>query len=194
MQLRHSLEDEYQPESFDDNLICDLEQFREENQMNSNENEESAPFRICIKLGRELQQYLNKEKTIEDKQSEVRINPLSSSDRREKINRYLEKKRRRNWNKKVIYGSRQVVASKRLRIKGRFASKVQCSPRFELKKTSSKKDILKKKTNEMYMKELVVLTSLVFELRKVERGAHMKKHKEYHTSLKKLNNLLINPN
>lgn len=39
-----------------------------------------------------------------------------------KVNRYLEKKRRRKWNKKINYHSRKKVADTRPRFKGRFVS------------------------------------------------------------------------
>jgi hypothetical protein len=39
--------------------------------------------------------------------------------------RFLEKRKRRNWNRKVYYDCRKKVADSRLRIKGRFITRVQ---------------------------------------------------------------------
>ncbi|CAI2383956.1 unnamed protein product [Moneuplotes crassus] len=47
---------------------------------------------------------------------------LSIEERSVKVNRYLEKKRRRKWNKKINYHSRKKVADTRPRFKGRFVS------------------------------------------------------------------------
>ncbi|CAI2384846.1 unnamed protein product [Moneuplotes crassus] len=47
---------------------------------------------------------------------------LSIEERSIKVNRYLEKKRRRKWSKKINYQSRKKVAETRFRIKGRFVS------------------------------------------------------------------------
>lgn len=40
-----------------------------------------------------------------------------------KVKRYLEKRQKRIWNKKVSYEVRKDVADKRMRIKGRFVRK-----------------------------------------------------------------------
>ena len=45
------------------------------------------------------------------------------STRRLKVERYLEKRRNRTWNKKICYNCRQKVAEERLRIKGKFIKK-----------------------------------------------------------------------
>ena len=45
---------------------------------------------------------------------------LTSIDRYLKVKRYLEKRQKRMWKKKVDYACRKDVADKRLRIKGRF--------------------------------------------------------------------------
>ena len=43
--------------------------------------------------------------------------------RRDKINRYIRKKEKRVWKKKISYTCRQNVANKRERVKGRFVRK-----------------------------------------------------------------------
>lgn len=43
--------------------------------------------------------------------------------RRLKVERYLEKRRNKTWNKKICYNCRQRVAEERLRIKGKFIKK-----------------------------------------------------------------------
>lgn len=43
--------------------------------------------------------------------------------RRLKVERYLEKRRKKTWDKKICYNCRQKVAEERLRIKGKFIKK-----------------------------------------------------------------------
>lgn len=43
--------------------------------------------------------------------------------RRLKVERYLEKRRKKTWNRKICYNCRQKVAEERLRIKGKFIKK-----------------------------------------------------------------------
>ena len=45
-----------------------------------------------------------------------------------KIQRYLEKKKRRIWDRKIFYGCRKVVADNRERINGRFVKKSPFTP------------------------------------------------------------------
>lgn len=50
------------------------------------------------------------------------IRGLSFEKRRLKLLRYLDKKKRRVWKKKVSYDCRKKVADGRLRIKGKFVT------------------------------------------------------------------------
>ena len=50
------------------------------------------------------------------------IGGLSFEKRRLKLLRYLDKKKRRVWRKKVSYDCRKKVADGRLRIKGKFVT------------------------------------------------------------------------
>ncbi|CAG9327360.1 unnamed protein product [Blepharisma stoltei] len=50
---------------------------------------------------------------------------LSFEERKKKVEKYLEKRRKRPWHKKFDYNGRRRVAKQRLRIKGRFISKEQ---------------------------------------------------------------------
>ena len=52
------------------------------------------------------------------------VGPLSRDARRVKIQRYREKKARRNFAKKIAYQCRKTVADNRVRVKGRFITKV----------------------------------------------------------------------
>lgn len=52
------------------------------------------------------------------------VGPLSPEARRLKIQRYREKKARRNFAKKIAYQCRKTVADNRVRVKGRFITKV----------------------------------------------------------------------
>ena len=64
-------------------------------------------------------------KEIENNKPEQMIGGLTISQRKDKIKRYLEKRKRRIWKKKISYDCRKKVADKRLRIKGRFVTKEQ---------------------------------------------------------------------
>lgn len=54
-----------------------------------------------------------------------KIGTLTYEERRQKILKFLEKRKRRNFNKKISYVCRKRVADDRIRIKGRFVTKVQ---------------------------------------------------------------------
>jgi hypothetical protein len=47
---------------------------------------------------------------------------ISWLERRSKVGKYLQKKKRRIWNKKINYDCRKKVAENRLRIKGKFVT------------------------------------------------------------------------
>lgn len=51
------------------------------------------------------------------------IGLISIAERQAKIQRYLDKRARRCWNRKISYDCRKRVADGRLRVKGRFVSK-----------------------------------------------------------------------
>ncbi|CAG9312194.1 unnamed protein product [Blepharisma stoltei] len=57
-----------------------------------------------------------------------RIGTLSPEERKLKILRYQEKKKRRQWGKKISYDCRKRVADRRIRVKGRFIGKTQAAP------------------------------------------------------------------
>jgi hypothetical protein len=54
-----------------------------------------------------------------------KIGTLTVEERRIKIEKYLEKRKKRTWCKKISYDCRKRVADSRLRIKGRFVTKDQ---------------------------------------------------------------------
>ncbi len=58
-------------------------------------------------------------------QPERMIGTLTVSQRKDKIQKYLEKRKRRIWKKKICYDCRKKVADKRLRVKGRFVTREQ---------------------------------------------------------------------
>jgi hypothetical protein len=51
------------------------------------------------------------------------VGPLTAASRAEKVQRYLEKRKRRSWKKRIAYECRKRVADNRIRVKGRFVSK-----------------------------------------------------------------------
>ncbi len=53
------------------------------------------------------------------------VGTLTFQQRKEKIRKYLEKRKRRIWKKKICYDCRKKVADKRLRVKGRFVTREQ---------------------------------------------------------------------
>jgi hypothetical protein len=53
------------------------------------------------------------------------VGPLSAEERHHKVVRYIDKRARRVWTKKINYDCRKKVADHRLRIKGRFITKEQ---------------------------------------------------------------------
>jgi len=65
--------------------------------------------------------------------SQQSINPnsmvgtITLEERRKKISKYLEKRKRRTFCKRISYECRKRVADKRLRVKGRFVTKEQAS-------------------------------------------------------------------
>ena len=68
----------------------------------------------------------NVELPIEEDSDERRgrmVGPLTEEERLKRVQRYLNKKHRKNHMKKYSYVCRKQVAEKRLRIKGRFVTK-----------------------------------------------------------------------
>mmetsp|Transcript_32948 Transcript_32948/g.57775 ORF Transcript_32948/g.57775 Transcript_32948/m.57775 type:complete len:183 (+) Transcript_32948:7269-7817(+) len=55
--------------------------------------------------------------------SAKKIGTLSIEERRMKVHRFLEKRKKRNFSKKVSYDCRKRVADNRIRVKGRFITK-----------------------------------------------------------------------
>lgn len=63
--------------------------------------------------------------------------PEIKSDRRRRVERYLEKRRLKTWNKKICYNCRQKVAEERLRVKGRFIGRKKAIQILGLKATGT---------------------------------------------------------
>ena len=78
-------------------------------------------------LPAEVEEYINKSKIFNQIKAPVirKIGTLTLEERRIKIEKYLEKRKTRSWNKRVNYDCRKKVADNRLRIKGRFVTKEQ---------------------------------------------------------------------
>lgn len=55
----------------------------------------------------------------------LKVIKLTPEERMVKVAKYLEKRKKRNWTRKILYDCRRKVAQKRLRVKGRFVTKEQ---------------------------------------------------------------------
>jgi len=86
-----------------------------------------------LSLPAEVEEYINNSKIFNQIKAPVikRIGTLTIEERRIKIDKYLEKRKRRTWNKRVNYDCRKKVADNRLRIKGRFVTKDQAFSMLE---------------------------------------------------------------
>ena len=69
------------------------------------------------------------------------IGTLTKLERKKKIERYLQKKRKRTWVKKIHYDCRKKVAENRLRVKGRFVTKNKLILEDNDNKNDNQKDI-----------------------------------------------------
>jgi hypothetical protein len=56
-----------------------------------------------------------------------KVGQITLEERQKKVYRYIEKKRRRHYAKKVGYECRKRVADNRIRVKGRFISKEEAA-------------------------------------------------------------------
>lgn len=56
-----------------------------------------------------------------------KVGTISSEERKEKVRKYLEKRKRRIFKKRISYACRKRVADSRVRVKGRFITKEQAS-------------------------------------------------------------------
>jgi len=75
----------------------------------------------------EVEEYINNSGVLNHLPFHVprKIGTLTVEERRVKIEKYLEKRKKRTWCKKISYDCRKRVADSRLRIKGRFVTKDQ---------------------------------------------------------------------
>ena len=73
----------------------------------------------------ELESFPTTPKIAYNNHSHIKIGTISIEERRLKVQKFLEKRKRRNFKKKISYMCRKKVADQRIRIKGRFVSKVQ---------------------------------------------------------------------
>lgn len=74
-----------------------------------------------------------------------KIGTISTEERRVKVQRFLEKRKRRNYRKKISYECRKRVADNRVRVKGRFITKAEAEA---LKQQEQKKDEENQDQNE----------------------------------------------
>lgn len=64
-------------------------------------------------------------------------------DRKAKVERYLYKRSMRNWGKKISYICRKQVADARLRVKGRFVTRLQASEILGMDTSEMPLDLIK---------------------------------------------------
>ncbi|XP_047330162.1 zinc finger protein CONSTANS-LIKE 5-like [Impatiens glandulifera] len=62
---------------------------------------------------------------IEQNSTVFKVGKLSAEQRKEKIHRYMKKRKERNFTKKIKYACRKTLADGRLRVRGRFAKNDQ---------------------------------------------------------------------
>lgn len=67
---------------------------------------------------------------VQEKTDTQLIGSLTVEQRKLKILRYLEKRKKRSWQKRIYYDCRKKVAENRLRIKGRFVTRDQALNMF----------------------------------------------------------------
>lgn len=73
--------------------------------------------------------------------------------RREKVERYLKKRKNRNWNKKISYKCRKEVADSRLRVKGRFITRQQANKLLGINTTGMSIDLVRTLLESKFGKE-----------------------------------------
>lgn len=101
--------------------------------------------------------------TNDDIESEM-IGLLTRKERESKVKRFLEKKKRRHYNKKVAYESRKKVADSRPRYKGRFVSFEQASDLVEEYQKELEKKLLKGRVfiTEIFDRKTKELKKVIF--------------------------------
>lgn len=78
--------------------------------------------------------------------------------RRDKVERYLRKRKNRNWNKKISYKCRKEVADSRLRVKGRFVTRQQANRLLGINTSGMSVDLIRTLLESKFGKEKEVST------------------------------------
>ena len=92
------------------------------------------------------------------------VGHLSKKQRDLKVKKYLEKKKKRTWDKKVNYESRKKVADTRPRYKGRFVSFEQAGDLLDEYKKDLEKRLSKEKVfiTQIFSRKTGVLRKTIF--------------------------------
>lgn len=92
------------------------------------------------------------------------VGPLTKKEREQKVKKYLEKKKRRQWMKKVNYQSRKKVADTRPRYKGRFVSFEQAEELVDEFKKDLKQKLIKDRVfiTEIFSRKTRALRKIIY--------------------------------
>lgn len=114
-----------------------------------------------------------------------KIGMLTVAERKLKVEKYWAKKHKRSWKKTIAYNSRKEMASKRLRVKGRFVSERQLLSLANLHKHKQGQQNKIQNKRKTPANDLPKLKKRAFEVHKVRKLSNSEEHSKYHIPTKK---------